>query len=423
MGKRVAVVLKGYPRLSETFIAQELLGLERAGLDLVLYAMRRPTDGKRHPIHDEIRAPVHYLPEYLYQEPLRVFSGLSKARRLPGFGHARATWLDDLKRDPSPNRVRRFGQAAVLASELADRVTWLYAHFIHTPSAVTRYASLMTGLHWSCSAHAKDIWTSPDWELAANLRSAAWAVTCTSAGHDRLTTLAHRPADVHRVYHGLDLERFAPSERLPSRRDGRSSEEPVRVLAVGRAVEKKGFDTLLAALARLPSSLAWHLTHIGGGELRSSLRARTEALSLTAKVTWRGAADQPAVLAAYRDADIFVLPSRVADNGDRDGLPNVLMEAQSQRLACISTTVSGIPELISDGQTGLLVPPGDVDALAAALSRLIADPIERRRLAEAGERRVRDRFDSRRELRALTALLTASVGGAGHAPALDGREQ
>lgn len=148
--RRIVVLLKGYPRLSETFIAQELLGLEQAGFDLRLVSMRHPTDKKRHPVHDEIRAPVSYLPEYLHHEPLRVLRGLAAARRLPGFRRAFSVFLNDLKRDISRNRVRRFGQAAVLAAEWPEGADWLHAHFIHTPASVARYTSLLTGVRWSC---------------------------------------------------------------------------------------------------------------------------------------------------------------------------------------------------------------------------------------------------------------------------------
>lgn len=170
----IAIVLKGYPRLSETFIAQEIRELERRGFALRLISLRHPTDRKRHPINDEIRATVTYLPEYLYQEPLRVLHGLWRSCRLPGFRHALAVFLRDLVRDPTPNRGRRFGQAAVLAGELAGDVSHLYSHFLHTPSSVARYAAIMRGLPWSFSAHAKDIWTIPDWEKIEKLADAAW---------------------------------------------------------------------------------------------------------------------------------------------------------------------------------------------------------------------------------------------------------
>jgi glycosyltransferase involved in cell wall biosynthesis len=389
----VAFVLKGYPRLSETFIAQEIRSLERLGLDIRLYSMRRPTDGKRHPVHDEIKAPVVYLPEYLYQEPARVWRSWRRARRLPGYAAARRVWRRDLARDFTPNRIRRFGQACVLAAELPAEVRRIHAHFLHTPASVARYAALLRGLPWSVSAHAKDIWTTPDWELSEKLAGAEWAVTCTRAGRARLAGLAPRPDRVALAYHGLDLARFpAPDAPRPAR-DGGDASAPVVILSVGRAVPKKGYAVLLAALARLPQALAWRFEHIGGGPDLPRLKAEAERLGIGARIAWRGGQAQAAVLEAYRRADLFALASRVAGDGDRDGLPNVLMEAMSQGLACVATDVSAIPELIADGETGVLVPPNDPPALAAALERLIRDPALRARLGSAGQEKVAVAFD------------------------------
>ena len=156
MKRKIVVVLKGYPRLSETFIAQELLELERAGLELNLFSLRRPTDKARHPIHAEIKAPVTYLPEYLHEEPLRVLRGWWRSRKKPGYRKALRTFWADFKRDFTRNRVRRFGQALVMANELPADTEWLYAHFIHTPGSVTYYTHIMTGIGWSCSAPAMD---------------------------------------------------------------------------------------------------------------------------------------------------------------------------------------------------------------------------------------------------------------------------
>jgi hypothetical protein len=163
-GGRVAFVVKGYPRLSETFIAQEILALEQRGLDILIISLRHPTDPATHPVHREIRAPVLYLPEYLKDEPRRVSRGWRQARRLPGYRAAWRIWLKDLIRDPTPNRIRRFGQALVLAAELPADIGQLHAHFLHTPASVARYAAAMRETEWSVSAHAKDVWTIPLWE-------------------------------------------------------------------------------------------------------------------------------------------------------------------------------------------------------------------------------------------------------------------
>ncbi|MBB2972969.1 glycosyltransferase family 4 protein [Mesorhizobium sp. RMAD-H1] len=402
--RKIVVVLKGYPRLSETFIAQELLGLERAGIELVIVALRRPTDGKRHPVHDEIRASVHYLPEYLHEEPLRVFRSLLAGLPRIGFPRAFGAFLADLRRDPTRNRIRRFGQALVLAAEWPAGASWLHAHFAHTPASVTRYTSLLRDLPWTCSAHAKDIWTSADWDLADKLSSARWTVTCTRTGFQHLKSLANGSSRVHLSYHGLDLTRFADFAGTRPPRDGLSPDDPVTILSVGRAVEKKGFDTLLQALALLPPELAWRLEHVGGGDHLDRLKALAEKLGIAPRVTWRGALAQEEVLRLYRQADIFTLACRIASDGDRDGLPNVLVEAASQRLPCVSTNVSGVPELLTDGETGLLVPPDDPKALSFALERAIRDPALRVRLGDAAERRVRDHFDHRSSIGQLKGL-------------------
>ena len=405
MTARVAFVLKGYPRLSETFIAQEIAGLEALGLDIAIVSLRHPTDRHSHPVHETIRAQVAYLPEYLYQEPRRVFRAWWRLRRTPAYRAARRVWLKDWRRDPTPNRGRRFGQALVLAAELDPAIGWLHAHFLHTPGSVARYAALIAGLPFSLSAHAKDIWTTPEWETREKLATCRWLVTCTRAGHDYLAALAP-PGRVALTYHGLDLARFPPppaQAEAPPPRDGSDPHAPCRRLASGRLVEKKGYDDLLQALALLPAGLHWQFHHIGGGPHAAALRRLAARLGLAARISWAGPAPQQAVLAALRDADLFLLASRIAANGDRDGLPNVLMEAQSQGLACLATRVAAIPELIEDGVTGILVPPASPAAFAAALGPLCTGPARRRALGEAGAARLRAHFTPAPGIAALAA--------------------
>jgi glycosyltransferase involved in cell wall biosynthesis len=386
-------VLKGYPRLSETFIAQEIRALEERGLAIDIVSLRFPTDKNVHPVHREIAAKVSYLPEYLYQEPLRVLRAWAKAHGHAGYWRALWRWLKDLVRDPTPNRARRFGQACVMVAELPHDATRLHAHFLHTPASATFYAHLITGLPWSCSAHAKDIWTAPNWDKREKLATLDWLVTCTREGYKHLRQIA-APADkekVHLVYHGVDFARFPEPPQSNSGRT-RDPSAPLRILSVGRAVPKKGFADLLQALALLPKECSWRFHHIGGGPLLDDLKSLAETLQIAKFVTWQGAAPQEQVLEAYRAADMFVLASCIAEDGDRDGLPNVLMEAQSQKLAVVTTSLAGIAELVIPNETGLLVPPGAPENLSAAVLRLIRDPELRARLAEAGFRRVREHF-------------------------------
>jgi len=406
MTKPVAFVLKGYPRLSETFIAQEILGLERAGLPLEIISLRRPTDIKRHPVHDEIKAPVIYLPEYVGDEPIRCIRAWLQVRKLAGYRAAFKAFRKDWARDRTPNRVRRFVQAMVLAAERGGYVSALHAHFIHTPASVARYGAIMLQLDWTCSAHAKDIWTSEDWDLADKLAEADWAVTCTQNGCATLKSLATEPSRVHLSYHGLDLSRFARFEDRVQTRDGGNAGSPVRFVSVGRAVSKKGYDTLLDALALLPPDMHWRFEHAGGGELLADLKMQADRGGISDRITWHGAMSQEDVLKLYRQCDVFVLPCRIAPDGDRDGLPNVLVEAASQRLACLSTNVSGVPELIDDGKHGVLVNPNDPEALASALSRLARDPVLRDRLGVAADEKVRGHFDHLSSVKQLMELFT-----------------
>lgn len=387
----VAFVLKGYPRLSETFIAQEIRALEELGLDIRIVSLRHPTDPATHPVHREIRAPVLYLPEYLHQEPKRVLRGWRIARRLPGYRAARRLWLKDLARDITPNRIRRFGQAVVLAAEAPETITRFHAHFMHTPGSVARYAAIMRGRPFSMSAHAKDIWTIPTWEKEEKLADADWTVTCTAGHREHLAGLTE-PDKVALSYHGLNLDRFSPRPGARADKDGRDTFNPVVILSVGRAVEKKGYDVLLRALARIPSTVHWRFIHVGGGALATKLHSFAKDLHIGDHVDFRGALAQESVLELYREADLFVLASRVADSGDRDGLPNVLMEAQSQGLACIATDTAAITELIVDRETGRLVPPDHPQALADAIVELCGDPALRAQFGAAGERRVRQQF-------------------------------
>ena len=197
----------------------------------------------------------------------------------------------------------------MLAAELPASIDRLYAHFLHTPASVTRYAAALRGLPWSVSAHAKDIWTTPDWEKREKLHAARWAVTCTRAGAAHLDALA--PGKVRYAPHGIDLARFPHVPALPSRRDGADPGDPVIIGSVGRAVEKKGYDDVLEALARLPATLNWRFVHIGGGALRDALARQAERLGIAARVEWRGARTQDEVLALLREIDIFVLAARI----------------------------------------------------------------------------------------------------------------
>jgi glycosyltransferase involved in cell wall biosynthesis len=417
---RIAVVVKGYPRLSETFIAQEILGLEDRRIPLDIWSLRHPTETVIHPMHRRIRAQVTYLPEYLYREPLRVLLGVLWSLGQPCFGRLMRVFWRDLIRDPTPNRVRRYGQAFVLARELPPTVAHLHVHYLHTPASVVRYAALLTERTWTFSAHAKDIWTTPAWEKREKMAESLWGVTCTAEGEAHLQALAPSPEHVTLAYHGLDLARFPPPPESRPPRDGSDPSDPVRIVSVGRAVPKKGFDDLLKALAALPDNLHWRFAHVGGEDL-SVLKAQAQANGIAAKVAFLGPKTQPEVIALLCEADLFVLPAKRAASGDQDGLPNVLMEAASQRLATVATHFAGIPEFLRDGVEADLVPPGDWEALSNAINLLARDPSRRERLSAAAYERLRRDFSADESLDLLAQRFRALLGSeppAQAAPAL-----
>ncbi|MFQ5784519.1 MAG: glycosyltransferase [Alphaproteobacteria bacterium] len=406
-----AVIVKGFPRLSNTFVAQELAALERCGLPLRIYTLRKPDTGPDRAVGHDVAAPVIALPPLLLSEPGRLFRAWRAVRGRPGYRVALRAWRADLRRGRALSRLLYFGLACIVAAEKPDEVGRFYAHFLDGPGSVARYASLMTGIPWCCFAHA-DIWAMPDWEKREKLAAAEWVATCTATGRDHLAALSVDRSRIELVYHGMDPALGSPVIAPRPPRDGADERDPVRILSVGRTVEKKGYDVLLEALSRLPRELSWRFDYIGEGPLLKRMKARARALGLSGRIAWLGPLPRTRVLEHCHAADLFALASRVAANGRRDGLPNVLLEAQSTGLACVSTTVSAIPELILDRQTGLLVPPDDSRALARALERLIRDPGMRTRLGVAAAERVRRHFDMWDGIRRLAARfgVAADIG-------------
>jgi glycosyltransferase involved in cell wall biosynthesis len=405
---RIAYLLKRYPRLSETFILHEILELERQGVALRIFSLLNPSESITHVDVARVRAPVCYLP-----------SG-----RAAWVAYGRAHWTL-IRRDPRRYAgvvahilqrrrhlatVKHFLRAGWLALELERTgVTHLHAHFAHGPASVAYFVHLLIGLPYSVTAHAKDIYTSPPQLLGRKLRAARFVVTCTGYNAEYLARVVGLRASrrIHRIYHGVDLVRFGPVE------DGEPDEAPQQepmILAVGRLVEKKGFRYLIEAMGLLAArGVPARLQIVGGGDLAETLRRQIAEAGLGDRITLLGPLPQEQVIGLYRAATIVALPSIVLENGDRDGIPNVLVEAMRMGIPVVSTAVSGIPELVIDGETGLLVPPRDAGALAGALARLLDDAGLRRRLAAAAAAHVLREFDLATNTARLRALLQVSI--------------
>jgi glycosyltransferase involved in cell wall biosynthesis len=278
-------------------------------------------------------------------------------------------------------------------------VTHLHAHFAHSPTAVAYLARLAGGPPFSFTAHAKDLYTTLPRNIRIRARAARFVLTCTDAnGRHLQELLEHDPSvPIHVVHHGTDLERFDPARRRP---------EPGLIVSVGRLVPKKGFSVLVDALSRAADGgLDFHCEVYGGGPMRAELEARVRRHRLGNRLSFHGARPMDDIVAAYSRAMVFVLAPAVLNDGDRDGIPNVLVEAMAAGVPVVSTNVSGIPELIVDGECGLLVEPANEEALAAAIRRVLEDPGLAARLASAGRRKVENEFDMVANSRHVAELL------------------
>lgn len=434
----VAYLLKAFPLLSETFISSEIHRVERTGIPLRIFVIKPRDDREHHPAVDRIRARPDYLPptqrlsettrtRWLIRNVPQFVPDIVRTLRLRPRGLLRASAFalreSVLARRsmwswPKISYVRDLLLALALASRILDRpeIRHLHAHFAHETTTIAWLTSMITGLPFSFTAHAKDVYAermNPRGLLTRKLSAAAFAVTCTEANRKHLARIANGTR-VHRVYHGLndDFSRFV-ADPLPLMR----RHDNLRVLGVGRLVAKKGFDLFVEACGILQQeSVPFQAAIVGedddvgdGVHVGDALRHRISDLRLTERLRMLGQMGQAELFRQYLGADVLCLPCRVLSNGDRDGIPNVLIEAMSCGVAVVSTRVSGIPELVEDGINGLLVPENDSKALAAALVRLHEDRELRERLARAGRETIRERFDGDRLAQELASLFQQVV--------------
>jgi glycosyltransferase involved in cell wall biosynthesis len=403
-----AYLIRMVPQTSETFIAGEILRLERLGLPLRVYSCRLPVERVEHESVRSIQSPIEYLPDPLWKAMPRILALLlSFGRQDPkALGRALAYVIRRSWRDRGFEMWKRLGQAACLAKQLqARRIRHVHAHFAHSATDVTLLASILSGVPFSFTGHARDIYTAKPTDLREKVEAASFSVTCTAANQHFLANIAGESlSDKIRLgYHGVDTIKFAYRAREP---DGL----PL-VLSVGRLVEKKGFPDLIEALAVLKErGVAFNALIVGEGPERQDLEAQVRRLGLDNRVELPGAVSQEALVEIYKEATVFALPCRILDDGDRDGLPNVLLEAMATGLPVVSTPVSGIPEVIRNGENGLLVGERDVTALAAALELLLSDAELRQRLGKNARGTVEAEMSADAMVRQLAGLFFDAIG-------------
>jgi colanic acid/amylovoran biosynthesis glycosyltransferase len=395
---RVGYVLKVYPRYSETFIVNEILAHEAAGLSIHIFSLRPPRDTHFQDAISRVRAPVTYLPDGAVKME-GFWSALLEAESMPGF----RAGIEAGRSAPADEVLA----ALLLAREVRHRrLDHLHAHFASGAASVARIAAAFAGVTYTLTAHAKDIFHESvrDDDLERKLRDAAATITVSdyNVGYlkKRFGPAASR---LMRIYNGLDLDRFAY---------GAPDDRSRRIAAVGRLVEKKGFATLVEACALMRGGgVGFVCEIIGTGEQEGELRAQIERLGLDASVLLRGPQPQTEVIEAIRTAAALAVPCVEAADGNRDGLPTVILEAMAVGTPCVATDVTGIPEVVEDGITGLMVRQRDAAGLAAALERLLEDPPLRVRLAAAARRRVEAGFDGRQTTAVLREVFEHCIAG------------
>lgn len=388
---RVGYVLKKYPRLSETFILDELLALEASGVEVSVFSLRLPDDGRFHRDLSKLNATVSYLPS---SSSSRLLDAFDLVRTLPDPGAALDAALEFIDLLPESARASVLLQGLALARSALDRrIDHLHAHFMTVAAHTAHVAHLVTGLPFSVTAHAKDIYRETvDREVFDAVASSARAIVtvCDSNREYIRSHLSPEAADrVIRIYNGLFPDEYA--------RSSMTRRTPRMILGVGRLVGKKGFRDLLQACALLASrQVDFSCMIVGDGEERGELLAETTRLGLEGRVEFPGSLPRHRVLELMSRARVLAAPCLVASDGNRDALPTVLLEALGVGLPVVTTRVTGIPEIIEDRSEGLLVESGDVEALARALEQVLHDDLLWESCSVRGPEKLRERFDRHR---------------------------
>ena len=405
---RIGFLVKTYPKVSETFILGEILGLERCGVPLHIFSLQRPTDDVSHAATANVAADVSYVLAASWTRA-RALATLREQLQLLLTNPRRyfATLIFAL-RCGEANRLKTFLQAGSLALQARNAdVAHLHAHFASEPATIAELAHKLSGLTYSISAHAKDIYLSDPVALRRKLNSACFTVTCTEYNRRHLAAVAGPEARVLRMYHGVDIERFDPATVAATPQQG-----PALILSVGRLREKKGFPILINACRRLADEgVAFRCEIVGYGPDAEKLQTLIDRSGLRSLVQLVGKLTHEQLILRYRAATLFVLPCQISADGDRDGIPNVLLEAMAMQLPVVSTDVSGIPEVVQHRINGLIVPPENSDALMKAMRCLIENPAMRKELGANGRQVVAARFSNETNLKLLRSLLLNAAHG------------
>ncbi len=409
---KVAYLLSRFPYLTETFILREMVLLRKLGLDVHVFSMLLPLPTPIHRQAQEMMPYVHYSPfllsgklilaqlYFLFRSPIKYVRAF--------FG---AIWQTCREPGVLLRVLTLFPKSVYFARQMQDlKIDHIHAHFVWVNGIAAKIASDLTGITFSLHPHAFGLFMRDQESVRRQLELATGIVTVSEYHRQYIADLCPRwsPGDIRIVHYGLDPTEFAPAY-VPAQDD------TVRIISVGSLFEKKGHEYLIDACAQLAEKeIAFRCSIVGGGPLQSTLQARIDEHNMRDRVSLLGAKTQAEVKNLYHHSDIFVLACVVAQSGDRDGMPNVLLEAMAMQLPVVTTPVTGIPELVHDGETGLLVPERDAHALARAIERLINDKALRHKLGLQGRQAVLAGFDIHQTASQLATFFCTSMSLKAH---------
>jgi glycosyltransferase involved in cell wall biosynthesis len=413
--KQIGYLLRSYPRLSQTFILNEILALEKIGVSIQIFALTNPNEKVVQMQVDQVQAPVHYLDEET--QPRSLMNMLTENAQvawlhLKGYLHslvyiAANRGIDDGY--TASSRWECFLQAVHLIYLLSlnerrtgKKIDHLHAHFAHDPALIAYLVHCIAGFPFSFTAHARDLYQVPEKVLTDRIDQARAVVTCCRANLDYLNQIApSQQSKFSLIYHGVNLKDFQP---VPNLGAIPNPEYPL-ILSVGRLVEKKGFQDLLQALLLVKTrGENFHCSIYGDGPLWEQLKGWIEEHGMTGQIRLMGDCTQQELISIYQNATLFILTPVQTEDGDRDGIPNVLVEAMAVGLPVITTAVAGIPELVDNDQNGLLYQSHDIDGISSGIIELLRNPDKRRQFGGAGSKKVREQFDVAQAAKRLKTL-------------------
>ena len=414
--KQIGYLLRSYPRLSQTFILNEILALEQTGVSIQIFALTNPHEKVVQMQVDQVQAPVHYLDEDIQPRSLRnMLKENAQVASLHLMGYLRSlvyiaanSGIDEGY--TASNRWECFLQAVHLIYLLVlkerrtgKKIDHLHAHFAHDPALIAYLVHCMTGIPFSFTAHARDLYQVPEKVLTDRIRQARAVITCCGSNLEYLNRIApSQQSKFSLIYHGVNLKDFQPV----SNPGASSTAKSPLILSVGRLVEKKGFQDLLQALLIVKNRAEpFQCAIYGDGPLCQPLKDWIEEHGMAGEVKLMGDSTQQELISVYQNATLFTLTPLQTDDGDRDGIPNVLVEAMAVGLPVITTAVAGIPELVEHNLNGLLYQPHDVEGISSGIIELLRNADKRKQLGGVASKKVTEQFDITQAASRLKALL------------------